>query len=69
MSENTSAAEQFTDRIISTYGNKTGHMVIRTFADGTKKTVHTGSRIPKAKTAGLKKTNVGSAVDNLRRMK
>jgi hypothetical protein len=60
----------YTDRIISHYGNGTGYMAIRCYDDGEKRTVHTGSRLPKAKTSHVNgRTNVGSAADNLKRMK
>ena len=54
-------AKKFTDKVVSSYGNGTGAMVLRTYEDGTVKTVHTGSRTPKAKTSYLGKgrTNIG----------
>ena len=54
-------AKKFTDEVISHYGNGTGYMAIRTYEDGSKATVHTGKRTPKAKTsyAGKGRTNIG----------
>jgi hypothetical protein len=62
-------AKNYTDTVVSEYGNGKGAMVLRRYADGTVKTVHTGSLKPKAKTSylGRGRTNVGDPIDNRKR--
>jgi len=53
--------KDYSETVISTYGNGKGAMVLRKYADGKVKTVHTGSILPKAKTTyrGKGRTNIG----------